>query len=240
MNKIRNSFKTLFPKIPNIIEWVLLGLIIIIIFLGIRFPHSRAASTSNSFLIDSVLTDTSSVVSIEESSRRQMLFKMVQEHYSYAEQNDVSQDSLRMQGRLFFITIFAVLITVIIPLKDKRSRINISIIVSLFGLFWYGISVHVIDIENRGQIPKRMLYNTESQLLAITHDNFHSYHLDFKKIETVIDDAKVGHFSRKVKSFFTPDPEQILFNLTPIGILLILRRLYKVKVKKSRLTRRSS
>lgn len=217
------------PKLLIFTEWILLGLITILIFRGIFFPLDPIIPCSKTFLADS-----SSTTLPGDTSHKQFLLDAVHVHLSYAEENNISRESLRMQGRFIFISLFVALITIIISIKNEHGRTILSCIVALFGLFWYILNVHMTDIENRSQIITQMLYNTEYKLLDANLDNTRNYYFDFSRTDTVYSQPKNKYQPRKIKSFFTPNFEQILFNLTPICILLILNRSHNKIIPKTR------
>jgi hypothetical protein len=214
-------------KISNVIEWTILILVIILIIHGIFNPIESETLTKDTYLINS----NSSLSINDYSQQQQNLLNAVHEHLSYAVQNNISRENLRMQGGLFFITIFAGFISVLLSLKNKHSRVVLSLTLSIFGLIWYCIGVHVIDIEKRGEIAQQMLYNTELNLLKI-NNNKQSCYLEFRKVDSVFTKEKEGHFYRKFKSFCSPNPDQILYNLSPIAILLILHLLNELFIVK--------
>ena len=191
---------------------------------GFFFPPGERTQSHDTILITGDSLKTSSGYA---NTRLQILLNSIHQHQGTELQIAIASESLKMQGRLLFITLFAGLITVLYSIKEKRPRQLTALTALVVGLFWYAISVHKLDIENRTLPADDMINNTEIALLNISPDDCQLYHLDFIKLQKVLEQGKKCHLKRKILRFITPDISDMVFNLAPLLILVIIYRLRK-------------
>ena len=194
---------------------------------GIFFPRHDRISSNETILITS---DSVSMTPSERDSRLLQLLNSLHAHLGFITQNTISNSSLKMQGRIFFLTIFAVLITALLSghlTEHPKLRTWITLLALGFGSFWYFVNTHLSDIEGRLLPGYDMIYNTEQKLMNVTVDDYRWYSLDFTKYDAKVKELETGHRHRKMVRFIKPDFEDILFNLSPMFILAILSWIMK-------------
>jgi hypothetical protein len=196
--------------------WAII-LIVLMILKGIFYPIEHEIS-DKSFLIQS---DSLYKSVLERDTRFQILLNTIQQHKTYNFQQLIASESLKMQGRILFITLFSALITLLFSKKFKEQY-KIAIILFLVGTFWYSINVNQIVIENRGDKPSIMVSNTELKLLNISQEDNRLYSLDFVKWHDEINKVPSFPIIKKIERFFSPDIADTVFNLVPLLFLALL------------------
>lgn len=205
--------------ISNYYDRFVIPLLLIMILKGIIFPLEKREPSKDTILIqsDSLYTST-----LEKDTRLQILLNAIHLHQEFVVQFAIGNESLRMQGRLLFITLFSALITALYSIKRKDQRKIMAFMAILVGLFWYGINVHKLDIENRGSSADEMIFNTETKLLNLQPENNRIYYLDFEKLQNTIKKGEDNHQIRKIERFFSPDISDIVFNMIPLLIFVFI------------------
>ena len=208
----------------NHFEWIVIPFLVFMILKGLLFPLEHRKPSDDIILttIDSV-----SISNVERETRLQNLLNSIHQHGNAITEYNVARESVKMQGRILFITLFSGLITVLYSVKKMPQYRYIAFTALLLGIFWYGINVFKLDIENRELPTFDMINNTETKLLNILPDDNRFYNLDYTKLQKVRDAGQDGHRIRKIKLFFTPDITDIVFNLTPLLIFVVLYTLKK-------------
>ncbi len=208
----------------NNLDTIAITALIAIILKGIFFPLGERVPCKDSILTYREIPNTPATCT---QNRVQTLLNAVHQHEGTDVQLSVASETLKMQSRLLFITLFAALITLLYSIKEQRPRQVIGLTALLIGLFWYGISVHKLDIENRGLPVTDIVTNTELDLLNIPPYDNRTYYLDFTKLQKMLEQGKIDHQKRKIIRFITPDISDMVFNLAPLLVLVIVYKLKK-------------
>ncbi len=205
--------------IQNNFEWGVILILIAMILNGIIRPLDERKFSKDDILIRS---DSLYKSSTEKDKQLQILLNSVQVHQGFVVQFDIASESLSMQGRLLFITLFSALIAVLYSEKFKKNLKFITSISLLVGFLWYGINIHTMDIENRRKPANELIFNTELFLLSIPPWDSRIYNINFEKVRIAMEKEKEDHQWRKIKRFITPDFSDIVFNMIPLLVFSFL------------------
>lgn len=221
---MNRTITKIYKFVLNDFELVVIFLLVIMILKSFFCPLEKRIPSNDTILFPK---DSLNISASERENRLQVLLNSIHLHQGFVVQQAVASESLKMQGRLLFITLFSGLITALYSVRDKEKRRAITSAALLVGLFWYGINVHKLDIENRGLPAVDMTFNTEIKLLNIPRDDNRLYYLDFIKLQNAIVEGDKDHKIRKINRFITPDISDIVFNMTPLLIFVFIYRLRK-------------
>jgi len=176
-------------------------------------------------LKETILIPSDSVYmsTLEKNTRLQLLLNSIHQRQDAVVQLEVANESLKMQGRLLFITICSALMGVLYKAKKEQPKIITSMAL-LVGIFWYGVNVHKLDIENRRLPSVSMIMKTEEKLINMLPNDNRIYYLDFAKADKSYDEGGKDSIKRKIRKlnrFITPDLHDIVFNMLPLLIVAI-------------------
>jgi len=220
--KLIRFLKKCFNKLIRFVDCFLVIMFllnILIIPINIFIPRKIPPPTRES-LLDRYTTDT--IITSEDGDAQLVsLSDRVKQEINSYNQVLITRRSERMQTRLSFIALLAI---ILIPLLSNKGRIkHLGIVVSiafLFFLSFYFFDIHTVDINSRQAYIMRCYGETASELSEISTSDANKYYINYETLNCLTKRAKKGHTIRKLKNYVRPDLSQISFYLIPITIIL--------------------
>lgn len=205
--------------------FILILVNIIVILIGLTSPKKVYSKSDSLVKVDSNITVRSS----EQKANIDYLISRAEQSRDFQKQSIFNSNSERMQTRLSYIALMAVILIPLFSSKKVSEKKNyVFIIVAyLFFLSFYFNDIHAVDLINRTQYSKNCYSETiralnKIQESADTYKNDINYKYDLKKInrEGWIDNIPKNNKLRKIQAFFHPDISQIVFYIFPITLIL--------------------
>lgn len=208
------SLQKLFPWFARF----LLLIIIAISMRGFLDPLPPISENATILFADSSLFITPS----ERYERRKFLSDIVLEHQLSHSNYSLAFSNERMQTRLSFVALMAVLLIPFLSSKISNIREIIIVVIFILSFSIYLYDIHITDSGNRAAYTKILLDNTIIEINNIKQNDSIWYYLSYEKAVEYENDMRKYSSLRKLNSSLQPDLSQIAFYLCPLAILLIL------------------
>jgi len=217
------------------IVYILVILIVVITVYNITNPRRE------SFQVVSLLVpDTTRFVKIEDQQKRiNYLSKIALQHQSDNAQDQTTRGIERMQTRLAFIALFAVLLISFLRTKKIMGRFVITMITLSLSMSIYFYDIHTVDLNLRQTYNKGCIDITILTLSKITLSDSTWYNFDYKKTQEFDSSKHTDSFLRKLSYSIRPDLSQISFYFLPVTIMLVLYLFYPITKKKVSIGRKN-
>jgi hypothetical protein len=164
---------------------------------------------------------------LNKEQRLQYLTTIVLQHQASYSEDQRSRESERTQTRLLFATLVAVIWVASFSIDEPNRTVVVFAILAL-GFVVYLSDVRTIETGRKEIVEKAFLDNTILQLANLPPQDNRYYRLDYSAVRAYEKNAGDIHFSRIFKLFIRPEPSQILLYLTPMFIILLVRRFMKL------------
>lgn len=219
--KIKESFLRIIrkysAKIFSIIFIGIAGISIINIF----FQEDKPFKKDSPLLI--IIPDTNRfVISTDRQWRIQYLSEIVMQHQSSYAQVQLTHSSDKLQTRLAFVALYAVMLIPFLSSKRKTKRIFIVWAAFIFFLGFYGYEIHASDLDSRLDFKVRCIDSTLNVLSTINTTDSTWYDISLVKIRGWEEDVSTKSCVRKLYYFFRPDLSQIAYYFIPFAVVLSL------------------
>ncbi len=172
--------------------------------------------------IVSLLTPDSTqfVLRSERGVRISLLSEVILQHESTHAQWQSARESERMQARLSFVGVMAVLLATILRpgrVKDKPNMLLIA--VTLFAGF-YLFDVHMVYQGDRQDHVKGALDTTIIQLSKMSLSDSTLYYIDYSKLNAYLKNKGQNTRQKKLLNSLRPDLSQMAFYYMPLIIFI--------------------
>ena len=136
---------------------------------------------SNAHLL---LKNKTKVPRSQRQERLDFLSNAIQQQLSTHTQVLQANEANRMQARLFYVAILAVLASGAFALPDPYVCHVLTVTAVAFGVVLYLLDVHMRDMSDRQATVRRELHNTVATLTRIPANDYHWYQIDHAKVDT--------------------------------------------------------
>jgi len=221
-NKPRQPNKSLIlQKFSQIVEWIILVILAAMCFVGLKHPYPEMKNEK------SYLQRLASVTipAHDQQLRLQTLTSIALQDQSTRVEESSTLANQRSQDRLFFSAILAALIIASFASHDPEMRSLTTLAVIAFTFIVYFNDVQSADLELREAHQKAYVDNAVDSLANVQPKDFSLYQFDMSDMHKFDSTMQAQHRSRIVSEFSRPQIGQIVFNLGPLIIVLLIRRL---------------
>jgi hypothetical protein len=199
------------------VVYLVLILILFIVLLNLFILHKEKDSPSDSLLVPDT---TCFVPSFERDKRIQFLSDMVLRHQSSSVEASLARGSERMQTRLSFIALIAILIGLFLSLKDYKMQLGVLLAIVFLFLGFYLFDLHSSDFDHRHDYLRQWTDNTVIRLSKVHTSDSIWYNLNYDRIIAWDSTLSAHSFKRKINNFIYPDLSQIAFYFLPFFVFL--------------------
>lgn len=215
---------TILQKCSRAIVCVLVLISISISIVGICNPKNESIQIGSLLVPDS--TRFVSIAKID--ARVRFLSEIVLQHESSSAQDQMAHESERMQTRLSFIGLLAVLFISFLSSKHVIARSAIVLTAMVFFFSFYFYDIHTVDLDLRESYSKGCIDTTVFILSRINLTDSTWYNIDYHRIPVRDDSMHTRSFSRKLGNSIRPDLSQISFYFVPFNVMLVLYIFYPI------------
>jgi len=218
-------------KYLRIYRWIVS--ILIVLFVAISIYNIVNPRSESFYVVSLLIPDTTRFIKIEDQQKRiNYLSEIALQHQSDNAQDQTTRGMERMQTRLAFIALFAILLISFLRAKKIKGRAVVTIITLSLTISIYFYDIHTVDLNLRQTYNKGCIDITLLALSKITLSDSTWYNFDYKKTQEFDSSKHTDSFLRKLSYSIRPDLSQISFYFIPVTIMLVLYLIYPLTKKK--------
>lgn len=205
-------------KCQRIIDWIIIIFTFVIAVVGILSSQGNPFDKRHL-----LLTDSLKVPEVELARHLDILLQTAESQHGIHVQVLLANEENRMQARIFFITAFIALASMVFTATNSKIRQVMPYSALAFTVLFYLLDVHMRDLSDR-QIPIRdELRNTMVEITKEPLDDSCWYRINWPRIDRMFQEAYEHRWSRKTCLVFNPNIEQSVFYFAPIFLLFLIR-----------------
>jgi hypothetical protein len=223
--------------------WVL-GFLALAAALTIRGLSKEREQPLNSYGSLLVRVDSLKLTMVEASARNHEILSTLNTRTTQSVQAQLSREDVRFQVRIFYAAILAALLSTafLVTSQTYLARWLLGLAALTTVVLMYLIDIHILDVKTRVAPADARVAMTIQQLLALKPNDSSYYQINFAVLDSLLVDANQPQvrLDRKRTSSFSPNLEQIVFYVFPLGGTTVLwavsvySRYYRRKVLLSR------